>query len=500
MDYYSQLSRFLRRRICIDLAGRCTAWGTLASVASDHLRLVDTVILGDLEGHSWFEQIQYAQDGEGGGLRNPETIVRIDCVLHVTCVDDDIPEPADEGSTSTHDSDPISEEPSSDDRSAKGLRKETTTTSTSDSLATSLERLSTGLKVSNTPSPDSSEVDIVDDRLSVEIGVELVRLADPQRGGELLLRISASRQQIASKTGVVIPKVRIRDNIRLESAAYRILVNGNVIARGELRIDDYLVLNLDKMALPIDGVDTTDPAFGLNAKWIKPEQRERAELAGGVVCDAASVLTTHFVEAVKNRLHELVSCQDVLDRLEELKRQNPDAIDELVPGKVPIALLHRMLQHLLEERVAIINLMRIIESLAYHVELAANHDQLLQSLRVDIGRDICEPLTDENGQLQAIILDDETECEISRLVAEACDLSNTETLERIVESLQPTFESQVVLVQRPEIRRPLFDAIAHIRRDTFVIASGEVPRDLTVVPLDNHTASGKPTSQSLPPR
>jgi flagellar biosynthesis protein FlhA len=469
-------------------------------VADDHLRLLDTVILGDLEGHSWFDQIQHAQEDGGGGLRNPETIVRIDCVLHVTCVDDDIPEPGGEVSTSAEASDPISEELPSRTANVEGLHEAIPLTSASSALSASLERLSTGLKATSASSSESSEVYISEDRLSIEIGALLIRLADPQRGGELLDRIGRAREQIALEMGVIIPKIRIRDNIRFEPSTYRILVNGNPVAQGELMVGDYLVLNSDKLAFSVDGVDTTDPAFGLKAKWIKQKQRERAEMAGGTVCDAATVLVTHFIHTVKRQLHELISHQDILHRLEQLKEQHPDAINELVPDKVPIALLHRMLKHLLEERVAIINLIQIIESVAYHVELVADHDQLLQCLRVDMGRDICSPLTDEHGQLQAIMLDDETEEEICRLVAEACELRNTETLERIVEWIQPAYESHVVLVQRPEIRRPLFDAIARIHRDTFVIASGEVPKDLVVVPLVNRAASDQPTSRSLPRR
>ena len=192
------------------------------------------------------------------------------------------------------------------------------------------------------------------------------RSSAPKRGSGLLDRISSMRRDMAAKNGLWVPPIRVRDNIQLEPDAYRILISGREVARGQLRPDRWLAVNPGAGRLTLVGEAAKDPAFGLPATWIAESDRQRAELGGYTVVDAPSVLITHLGEVVRRQAHDLLGREDLKTLVDKVKETSPAVVDELIPNILTMGALHRVLCLLLEEHVPISNLTRILEALANH--------------------------------------------------------------------------------------------------------------------------------------
>ncbi|MBL8752592.1 MAG: FHIPEP family type III secretion protein, partial [Planctomycetes bacterium] len=202
------------------------------------------------------------------------------------------------------------------------------------------------------------------DRLGVEIGYRLIGLVEPGRHGGLLDHIRSLRRQFAQALGLVVPPIRVRDNVQLDPNTYRILLGGQEIARGTLRAGQFLAMDPSGTAAPIAGVETVEPAFGLPARWIAESDKDRAELLGYTVIDAASVLITHLTEVLKKVSGELLSRDDVKALVDNLKKVTPAVVEELIPGQLTLGQVQRILAGLLKEGVPIRNLQTILEALA----------------------------------------------------------------------------------------------------------------------------------------
>ncbi len=466
MDYHSQLKRFLHRRVCVDLWGRSTVWGTLASIADDHLRLVDTIIVGELEGQGWFERMNYGQDDSVSGPRNAETIVRIEVVLHITYADDDLPEPPMEDRADSNTVD-------GDSGSTNRIQA-----SPSELIAGMAELQHAVCNGPENSSEQEQAITVRADRLEIELGIGLIQLVSPTRGGELLERIDRIRKQIAAEMGVILPPVRVKDCLALDSSIYRVRVNGHIVASGELMADRLLAMNLNDSTNSIEGIDAIEPAYGLPARWIEPKLQEELFRKGGSVADPATVLATHLAHAVRDRLHELISYQDVWQLVDDLRAGNGNALTDLVPSPVSLSILHRLLMSLLEERVSIRQLMTIIESVAYHASQTTDHAQLLQRLRVDIGREICAPLVGDDGQLHVIKLDETIEQTIHLLFVARENLTQHQVLLALAQSVSLAPHNAAILVHRAELRRSIFTALSRQGQYVTVFAEVEVPCDL----------------------
>ena len=472
MDYQTQLKRFLHRRVCVDLWGRGTLWGKLASIGRDHLRFVDTIVVGELEGQGWFERMNYGQDDSVSGPRNAETIVRIEVVLHITYADDDLPEPASEEPPEAS----ILQDSSKSTNQIEG--------STSELIAGMAELQD----AKNTGAADSVEqkqpITVRADRIEIELGLGLVPLAMPARGGDLLDRIDRIRRQLASEMGVILPRVRVKDCLALDGSNYRFRVNGHIVASGKLMADRLLGMHLNEAANSIEGIDTVEPAFGLPARWIEPKLRDEVFRQGGSIAEPAAVLTTHLAETLKTRLHELLGYQDVLHLINDLKADYGEAIADLIPNQVSVSILQRILMSLLEESVSIRNLMTIIESVAYHLRQTSDHAQLLQHVRTDIGPDICTPLLGDDGKLHVITLDETTEQTIHQLFATGENLTQHQILLALAQSVSLAAHNTVIIVHRAELRRSIFTALSQHAQCRTVLAEIEVPRDIRVAPVE----------------
>ncbi|RKY78688.1 flagellar biosynthesis protein FlhA [candidate division KSB1 bacterium] len=245
------------------------------------------------------------------------------------------------------------------------------------------------------------------DPLELEIGYGLIPLVDQEQGGDLLVRITQLRKQCATEIGIIVPPIRIRDNIQLKANEYMVLIRGSEAARSELILGRYLALNPGtvEQGNQVEGIKVTEPAFGLPAVWISSDEREKAELMGYTVVEPVAVLTTHLLEVIKSNAHRLIGRQEVSNLLENLKKEQPVLVEELVPNLLPLGVVERVLQNLLKERVSIRNLVEILETLSDYALMTKDGEILTEYVRQSMGFTIVKPYLNESGILQGITLD-----------------------------------------------------------------------------------------------
>ncbi|WP_425402671.1 flagellar biosynthesis protein FlhA [Fervidicola ferrireducens] len=224
------------------------------------------------------------------------------------------------------------------------------------------------------------------DPIEVEFGYNIIPLADVNQGGDLLDRVIMIRRQCALDLGMIVPMVRLRDNIQLRPNEYVIKIKGVEAARGELKVDHYLVMNPSGGPIEVEGIETREPAFGLPAKWITTEKKEKAEMLGYTVVDSASVLATHLTEVIKAYAHELIGRQDVKNILDSLKEQYPSLVEELVPKVLTLGEIQKVLSNLLRENVPIRDMVTILEALGDYSSLTKDTELLTEYVRQRLKR------------------------------------------------------------------------------------------------------------------
>ncbi|MCK4378170.1 MAG: flagellar biosynthesis protein FlhA, partial [Deltaproteobacteria bacterium] len=257
--------------------------------------------------------------------------------------------------------------------------------------------------------PEQVETLLGVDSLELEVGYGMIPLVDASQGGDLLERIKMIRRQFVLDMGFILPSVHIRDNLQLKPNDYVLKVKGNEVARGEVMVGYCLAMNPDEDAPPLEGISTTEPAFGLPALWIEERQRERAQLAGYTVVDASTVVATHLVEKIREFAHELMTRQDVQKLVNNLSREYPQVVEDLVPGVVPWGTLQKVLQNLLREQVPIKDLMTIIETMSEYTMQIRDADVLTEYVRQDLGRTITRGYLGDNNLLYVMTLDPKLE-------------------------------------------------------------------------------------------
>ena len=256
------------------------------------------------------------------------------------------------------------------------------------------------------------------DPLELEIGYGLIPMVDEEKGGDLLTRIQQLRKQIATEVGIVVPSIRIRDNIQLKPNEYVIIIKGVEAAKGELMLGRYLALNPGTAEGEIEGIRVVEPAFGLPARWISDNQKEKAELIGYTVVESVAVLTTHLLEVLKTNAFRLLGRQEVHNLLENLKKEQPALVEELVPNLLPLGVVERILQNLLKERVSIRNLSTILESMADHALITKESDILTEYVRQSLSETIVQPYLTKAGTIQALTVDPDVERLLNSAVQE----------------------------------------------------------------------------------
>lgn len=243
------------------------------------------------------------------------------------------------------------------------------------------------------------------DPMEVELGVGLIRLADPNRGGDLLERIHRIRQTVAGDIGIILPKVRIRDSFQLEQHQYRIKIAGMTVAAGTVMPNGYLAIDSGMTTGKVPGTPTRDPAFGTPAVWIEPGTRDRAEMSGYTVVEPGAVIATHLTETIRKHADEILNRDMTKHLLDELKRTSPTVVEELVPSQLKLAEVQQILQMLLREQVPIRQLALILETLGDYAPRTKDHILLTEFVRAKLARTICTKYRDRDNRLFVVTLD-----------------------------------------------------------------------------------------------
>ncbi|KAL1110061.1 hypothetical protein AAG570_014041 [Ranatra chinensis] len=247
------------------------------------------------------------------------------------------------------------------------------------------------------------------DTLELEIGFALIPLVSTEQGGTLLGRIKSIRRQLATDMGFIVPPVRIKDNLQLDTNSYSVLLKGVKCATGKVFPDKLMVMNPSGDLSMVDGISTVEPAFQLQAKWIDDSERDNAELAGYTIVDPATIISTHLTEIIKTHSYELVGRQEVQELLEKVAERSPQLVAELIPGVLDLGTVTRVLQNLLKEKVSIRNLPTIIETLSTFGVINKDVSYLTEKVRLSLSRQISESLLASDGVLHFFSLPSEVE-------------------------------------------------------------------------------------------
>src|SRR5262245_59650741 len=256
------------------------------------------------------------------------------------------------------------------------------------------------------PREDKPDTLLPLDAMEIEVGFELVPLVEAggSSGSDLVERIRALRRQLALEMGFIVPPIHIRDYLQLRPSEYQILLKGNEVARGEIRTGCSLAINPGTVQATVPGVPTREPAFGLDALWITAQERERAQLAGYTVVDAATVIITHLTEVIRRHAHELLGRQEVQQLLDTLAKKQPKVIEELVPQHLSVGGVQKVLQSLLREGVSIRDLGSILETPADHAPRTKDPEVLTEFVRQTLGRSITKRLVAPGNTLAVMTL------------------------------------------------------------------------------------------------
>ncbi|MCT4564076.1 MAG: flagellar biosynthesis protein FlhA [Maledivibacter sp.] len=235
------------------------------------------------------------------------------------------------------------------------------------------------------------------DPIELEFGYGIIPLADPNQGGDLFDRLVMIRRQIALELGMVVPMIRLRDNIQLDANKYLIKIKGTEVSEGSIMFNHYLAMNPGNVEGNIDGIDTIEPAFGLPAKWVTDNNREKAEILGYTVVDPSSIISTHLTEIIKKYAYELLGRQEVKTLIDNVKESQSALVDELVPKLMSYGEIQKVLSNLLREKVSIRDLVTILETLADYCLITKDANMLSEYVRQALGRTITKQYIPDKG-------------------------------------------------------------------------------------------------------
>ena len=340
------------------------------------------------------------------------------------------------------------------------------------------------------PAPEPVEKLLKVDMMGLEVGYGLISLVDTKKGGNILERIKLIRKQLAMELGVVVPPIRIRDNLQLRPNEYSILIKGILIDKGELMLHHLLAMNPGTAIGELDGVLTREPAFGLDAYWIKEAQREEAQNLGYTVVDLQTVVTTHLSEIIKRHSYELLGRQETQSLIDNIAETYPKIVEDLIPGIMPLGTVQRVLQNLLSERVSIRDLLSILEALAEHGLSTKDPSFLTELTRQSIGRTIVYPWMNERNELAIMTLNPELERAMTEAIQQTESGSylamDPNRAQGFVDSLQnainsSAFAMQPILMVNPSLRGPLRRLIEKIVPNLVILSQSEIPATAQVI-------------------
>lgn len=267
------------------------------------------------------------------------------------------------------------------------------------------------------------------DAVELEVSYSLIPLIDERQGGDLLSRIKLLRKQAAIEMGILVPPIRIRDDVRLESNVYVVKIRGTEVARGEVMPRMLLGIDTGAVIDEIEGEDTFDPSFGMPAKWISERTRVDAEAAGYLVVEPSTVLATHLMETLKENAADLLGRQDVQEMVDALRESYPVLVDEVVPNRVPLGVLHRVLQRLLQERVPIRDMVTVLETLADVSEQTKDPEVLTEYVRRALSNAIGETHMGPDGSIRAITIGPGLEAALMGVFSPRANRASSEILD-----------------------------------------------------------------------
>lgn len=328
------------------------------------------------------------------------------------------------------------------------------------------------------------------DPIEFEFGYGLIPLADNQQGGDLLDRIIMIRRQCALELGLVVPVIRIRDNIQLRPNEYVIKIKGNVVGGGELLLNHYLAMSPGYDEESVTGIETTEPAFGLPALWIDEVTKDRAELAGYTVVDPPSVVATHLTELIKKHAHELLGRQETKALVDNLRENYAALVDELIPSVLSIGDIQKVLAKLLREKVSIRDMVTIFETLADYGTYTKDPDVLTEYVRQSLSRQITQQFSQKGETLRVITVGPGLEKKIAESVQQsdqgsylALDPASTQSVyQKLTEQVNRLIQSgqQPVVLTSPTIRMYLRQVIERTMQDIPVLSYSELEPNVEI--------------------
>ena len=325
--------------------------------------------------------------------------------------------------------------------------------------------------------------------LELTLGYQLIKLADNSQGGDLLERIRSMRRKIASDFGFLMPQVRIRDNLHLKPNQYQILLKGISIGEGEIDPDKYLAMDSGMATGEIQGEPTKEPAFGLDALWILPEQKEDAIINGYTVVDPATVISTHMSELVKRNAEELLTRQEVQSLIDKIKDDYPVIIDDVLKV-ASIGLIQRVLKALLHEKIPLKDMLTILETIADIAEFTKNVDLITEQVRAKLSRVITQMYAGSDGVIRLLTFDTQTEQLLLQKSQEQDGVRNLmlnvgeinaliqATSQKATEVLQKGV-SPVIIIVDPQIRRSVAEIFERFSLDVVTLSHAEIDASAT---------------------
>jgi len=333
---------------------------------------------------------------------------------------------------------------------------------------------------------DVEQVDLV----GLDIGYGLIPLVNPETGGQLLPRVKGIRKKLSAELGFLIQPIRIRDDLELPPDVYHLVMNGVVRGKGEIRIGKEMAINPGQVHGSLQGEPTKEPAFGLEALWIDASQRDYARTLGYTVVDSATAIATHLNTLLRNNAPELLGHDETQQLLDKVAAKSPKLVEDLVPAKLPLATVTKVLQNILDDGVSVRDMRTIIEVLSTESGHTQNADELTAAIRPRLGRMIMQGLVDVNDSLPVMTLNPSLEQILHNIIQQSSNPQNLVIEPKLAEGLfkalttnSQDVENQghpAVLVVSPAIRPWLAKIIKHRISDLTVLSYGEIPEDQAV--------------------
>ncbi|TVQ12138.1 MAG: flagellar biosynthesis protein FlhA [Balneolaceae bacterium] len=347
----------------------------------------------------------------------------------------------------------------------------------------------------STDEPEKIEEFLLIDVLEIEIGYSLIPVVETEHGGDLLERVSSLRRQLAIELGIVLPPIRIRDNVQLESNEYTLRMRGVELGKGELLPGYHLALIPSGFDIELQGIKTKDPTFGMDAVWVNKNNKSQAEKYGLTIIEAGAVVTTHLSEVVKRNAHKLIDRQMTHKLIENVKETAPALVSELIPDGLKLGEVQKVLKKLLREKVPVRDLITILETLADYQSQTKNCDVLTEYVRAALSDTITSQYKDFEGNVQVVVLSSDLESRLLNSAQQGSLSSSTlgltpDQVEKLYITCSKSFEKMIkqdlepVLLTSPVLRATIYDFLNPVLPDVAVLSYNDISLDTQIKKFD----------------